>query len=290
MNHLKTTGLLVGLTLLFIFIGQLLGGNQGVVIAFIMASIMNLGAYWFSDKIVLTMYGAKEVAPEEAPELYKMVQELSLKGNLPMPKVYIIDDETPNAFATGRNPQHAAVAITRGIMRILNREELSGVLGHELAHVQNRDTLISTIAATIAGAISMLANMAQWAMIFGGFGSNQDEEEEGGGAGLAGNLIMIIIAPIAAMLIQMAISRSREYLADEGGARLCGNPLYLASALRKIEMGVNAAPMVVNPGTAHLFIVNPLSGGGVFKLFSTHPPIEDRVARLEAMASQGSYL
>jgi len=283
MNRVKTTGLLVGLTLLFILVGKLLGGHQGVVVAFILASVMNLGAYWFSDKIVLSMYGAREVTPEQAPELYQIVHELSLRAGIPMPKVYMIDTETPNAFATGRSPQHAAVAVTHGIMRLLNREELSGVIGHELAHVYHRDTLISTVAATIAGAISMLANMAQWAMIFGGFGNNEEEEGEGG-MGLAGNLVMIIVAPIAAMVIQMAISRSREYLADEGGARLCGHPLYLANALKKIAVGVDRIPMAANPGTAHLFIMNPLSGGGLFKLFSTHPPIEDRIARLEAMA------
>lgn len=287
MNRFKTTLFLVGLTLLFIFIGKLLGGTQGMILAFIIASMMNLGAYWFSDKIVLSMYGAQEVTPEQAPELYQMVQELSMKAGMPMPKLYIIDEETPNAFATGRNPEHAAVAVTRGIMRLLNREELSGVIGHELAHVWNRDTLISTIAATIAGAISMLANMAQWALIFG---SGQDREEEEGGMGILGNLIMILVAPLAAMIIQMAISRSREYLADEGGAKLCGNPLYLANALRKIERGVAQMPMAANPGTAHLFIVNPLRGESFLKLFSTHPPIEDRIARLEAMARERSFI
>lgn len=258
-----------------------------MILAFIIASMMNLGAYWFSDKIVLSMYGAHEVTPEQAPELYRIVQELCMKVGMPIPKLYIIDEETPNAFATGRNPEHAAVAVTRGIMRLLNREELSGVIGHELAHVWHRDTLISTIAATIAGAISMLANMAQWTLIFGG---GQDEEEEGGGMGFLGNLILMIVAPIAAMIIQMAISRSREYLADEGGAKFCGNPLYLASALRKIERGVSQIPMAANPGTAHLFIVNPLRGESFLKLFSTHPPIEDRIARLEAMAREGSFI
>ncbi len=224
------------------------------------------------------MYGAKEVSEAEAPELYSIVRTLSQRAGLPMPKVYIIESEQPNAFATGRSPKHGVVAVTTGIMRILSREELEGVIGHELAHIKHRDILISTIAATIAGAISYLAQMAQWAMIFGG----RHDDEEGGNPIVA--LIMMILAPIIAMIIQLAISRAREYAADEGGAKIAGNPLYLANALRKLHHASQAIPMEANPGTAHLFIVNPLSGRSLMKLFSTHPPIEERIARLEAMA------
>ena len=282
MNVIKTTILMTGLTLLFILAGGALGGRGGMMMAFILACVMNLGAYWFSDKIVLRMYRAQEVSPSQAPQLYGVVNELALQAQMPMPKVYIIPQEAPNAFATGRNPQHAAVAVTEGIMKILSREELAGVLAHELAHIKHRDILIGTIAATIAGAISMLANMAQWAMIFGG---RRDEDEGGGGHPLVA-IAMMIIAPIAAMLIQMAISRSREYLADAGGASISGNPLYLAAALKKLQRGVQLAPMEANPATAHMFIVNPLTGGGLMKLFSTHPPIEERVERLEQMAGR----
>jgi len=282
MNVIKTTILMTGLTLLFILAGGALGGRGGMMMAFILACVMNLGAYWFSDKIVLRMYRAQEVSPSQAPQLYGLVNELALQAQMPMPKVYIIPQEAPNAFATGRNPQHAAVAVTEGIMKILSREELAGVLAHELAHIKHRDILIGTIAATIAGAISMLANMAQWAMIFGG---RRDEDEGGGGHPLVA-IAMMIIAPIAAMLIQMAISRSREYLADAGGASISGNPLYLAAALKKLQRGVQLAPMEANPATAHMFIVNPLTGGGLMKLFSTHPPIEERVERLEQMAGR----
>jgi len=282
MNVIKTTILMTGLTLLFILAGGALGGRGGMMMAFILACVMNLGAYWFSDKIVLRMYGAQEVSPAQAPQLYGVVNELALQAQMPMPKVYIIPQEAPNAFATGRNPQHAAVAVTEGIMKILSREELAGVLAHELAHIKHRDILIGTIAATIAGAISMLANMAQWAMIFGG---RRDEDEGGGGHPLVA-IAMMIIAPIAAMLIQMAISRSREYLADAGGASISGNPLYLAAALKKLQRGVQLTPMEANPATAHMFIVNPLTGGGLMKLFSTHPPIEERVERLEQMAGR----
>ena len=282
MNVIKTTILMTGLTLLFILAGGALGGRGGMMMAFILACVMNLGAYWFSDKIVLRMYRAQEVSPSQAPQLYGVVNELALQAQMPMPKVYIIPQEAPNAFATGRNPQHAAVAVTEGIMKILSREELAGVLAHELAHIKHRDILIGTIAATIAGAISMLANMAQWAMIFGG---RRDEDEGGGGHPLVA-IAMMIIAPIAAMLIQMAISRSREYLADAGGASISGNPLYLAAALKKLQRGVQLTPMEANPATAHMFIVNPLTGGGLMKLFSTHPPIEERVERLEQMAGR----
>mgnify|MGYP001132251149 FL=1 len=278
MNTLKTMVLLVTLTVLFIFIGALLGGRSGMTVALFIALAMNFFAYWFSDKIVLRMYGARQVSEAEAPELYSIVRTLSQKAGLPMPKVYIIDADQPNAFATGRNPKHGAVAVTTGIMRLLDRNELSGVIAHELAHIKNRDILVSTIAATIAGAISYLAQMAQWAMIFGG----RRDDEEGGNPIAA--LVMMIVAPIAAMLIQLAISRTREYGADAGGARIAGNPLYLANALKKLHYASQRIPLEANPATSHMFIVNPLSGGGFAKLFSTHPPIEERIARLEAMA------
>ena len=277
MNMMKTVLLMTGLTLLLVFAGSAFGGKSGMMTAFIFACIMNIGTYWFSDKIVLAMYGAKEVSYAEAPEIHSIVRELSMRAGIPMPKVYIIDNATPNAFATGRNPEHAAVAVTRGIVSLLTREELSGVLGHELAHIKHRDILIGTIAATVAGAISMLANMAQWSMYFGG----RRDDREGGHPAVA--IIMMILAPIAAMLIQMAISRSREYLADEGGAKIAGNPISLAKALGKLHKGVQMMPMDANPATAHMFIVSPLSGGGFLTLFSTHPPIEERIKRLESM-------
>ncbi len=278
MHTLKTLVLMVFLTVFFIFIGSMIGGKQGATIALIIALGMNFFAYFFSHKIVLSMYGAKEVTEAEAPELYSIVRRLSQRAGLPMPKVYIIESEQPNAFATGRSPKHGVVAVTTGIMRILSREELEGVIGHELAHIKHRDILISTIAATIAGAISYLAQMAQWAMIFGG---GRHDDDEGGNPVVA--LLMMIIAPIIAMIIQLAISRSREYAADEGGAKIAGNPLYLANALRKLHYASQAIPMNANPGTAHMFIVNPLSGRSLMKLLSTHPPIEERIARLEAM-------
>lgn len=277
MNQIKTLVLLVMLTLILVWAGAALGGKQGMTIALVFAFGMNFFAYWFSDKIVLRMYGAKEVTEVEAPGLYGIVRRLAQKAGMPMPRVYIIDSEQPNAFATGRNPSHAAVAVTSGIMRILSQEELAGVIGHELSHIRHRDILISTIAATIAGAISYLAQMAQWAALFG----HRDDEE---GSNPAAALIMMIIGPIAAMIVQMAISRSREYLADEGGARLVGNPRYLANALRKLHFASQQIPMDANPATSHMFIVNPLSGGGLLRLFSTHPPIEDRIARLESMS------
>jgi len=278
MNTFKTFLLMFGMTLLLIFVGSAIGGSNGMFIAFLFAVVMNFGTYWFSDKIVLRMYKAQELKPEDNPKLFEMTQELTGRAGLPMPKLYIIPNEQPNAFATGRNPEHAAVAVTDGILRLLSREELMGVIGHELSHVKNRDILIGTVAATIAGAISMLAHMAQWAMIFGGGRSSNDREGNPIGA-----LLMIILAPIAAMLIQMAISRSREYLADEGGAKMSGNPLYLADALKKLEVKSKQIPMEANNATAHMFIVSPLRGGGFTKLFSTHPPMEERVARLEAM-------
>jgi heat shock protein HtpX len=253
-----------------------------MMIALIFAGVMNFAAYWWSDKIVLRMYGAQEVDESQAPELFAMVRGLAQRMQIPMPRVYIIPEETPNAFATGRDPQHAAVAVTEGILRLLDRDELTGVLAHELGHVHNRDTLIMTVAATLAGALSHLANMAMWGAMFGG---RSDEDE--GGSPIAG-LLGIIIAPIAATLIQMAISRSREFLADEHGARVSGNPLALASALHKIEAWSQRIPMTTgSPATAHLFIINPFSGGGLVRLFSTHPSTEERIARLQAMARQG---
>jgi heat shock protein HtpX len=283
MNTTKTVVLMVGLTVLFVFLGGALGGRQGMVLAFTLALGMNLFSYWFSDKIVLRMYNAREVTEAEAPMLWSVTHDLALKMNMPMPKVYVIPSDAPNAFATGRNPNHAAVAATEGIMRLLSRDELEGVMAHELGHVRNRDILIGTIAAAIAGAISMLANMAQWAMIFGGFGGRRDGDDRGGGNLIAG-LAMIIIAPIAALLIQMAISRSREYEADATGARICGKPMSLASALKKLQVGSQrGAALDANPATAHMFIVNPLRGHGIATLFSTHPPMEERIARLEKM-------
>jgi len=279
MNNIKTLFLLVTLTLVLVWAGGALGGKQGMTIALIFALAMNFISYWFSDKIVLRMYRAKQVTEAEAPDLYSIVRSLVQKAGMPMPKVYMMDQEQPNAFATGRNPNHAAVAVTTGIMRILTREELQGVIGHELSHIKNRDILISTIAATIAGAISYLAQMAQWAMIFGGHRGDDDE----GGSPIAA-FVMMIVGPIAALIIQMAISRSREYAADSGGAQISGNPRYLAGALRKLHMASQKIPMHANPATSHMFIVNPFSGGGIVKLFSTHPPIEERIARLESMS------
>ena len=284
MNFFKTTILLAVLTAILVFAGDALGGRSGAMTALIFAGIMNFGAYWFSDKIVLMMYRAKPVTEAEAPDLYAITRDLTMKAGLPMPKVYIMENDTPNAFATGRNPSHAAVATTTGIMRLLSREELSGVIGHELAHIQNRDILISTISATIAGAISDLAHVAQWAAMFG---SSRDDERGGNPIAL---IAMMIVAPLAAMIIQMAISRSREYGADEGGARITGNPLSLANALRKLEYANKRIPMAVpNEATAHMFIVSPLSGGSLLRLFSTHPPIEERIKRLEAMAGGPRY-
>jgi heat shock protein HtpX len=278
MNNIKTMLLLVMLTLIFITAGAAMGGKNGMTIGLIFAFGLNLFSYWFSDKIVLKMYRAKEVSEAEAPELYGVVRRLARKAEIPMPRVYIINEDQPNAFATGRNPNHAAVAVTTGLMRLLSHEELLGVIGHELAHVKHRDILIGTIAATFAGAISYLAQMAQWAMIFGGHRGDDDE----GGSPIAA-IVMMIVGPIAAMIVQMAISRSREYVADEGGASISGNPRYLSGALRKLDSASKKIPMDANPATSHLFIVSPLSGGGILKLFSTHPPIEERIARLESM-------
>ena len=276
MNHIKTAFLLAALTVFLVVLGGAFGGRQGMTIALIFAFAMNFFAYWFSDKIVLKMYGARQVTEAEAPELVGIVRRLTMKAGMPMPKVYLMEQAQPNAFATGRNPAHGAVAVTTGIMNILTADELSGVIGHELAHIRNRDILISTIAATIAGAISYLAHIAQWGLIFGGGRHNDDE----GGNPIAA-IAMMILAPIAALLVQMAISRSREYAADEGGARLAGNPRYLSNALRKLDWASKKVPMNANPATSHMFIVNPLSGGGLMKLFSTHPPMEERIRRLE---------
>jgi heat shock protein HtpX len=279
MNTLKTGLLLGALTGLLMLIGGWFGGQNGVVIAFIFAMVMNFGSYWFSDKIVLSMYHAQPVTEAQAPELYAMVKDLALRAGMPMPRVYIIPEETPNAFATGRNENHAVVAVTEGILRILGRDELEGVLAHELTHIRNRDILVGSIAATLAGAIVMLANMAQWAAMFGGGRSDDDE----GGSNIVGLIVMAILAPIAATLIQMAISRSREYLADEGGAKISGKPYGLAGALEKLSRASQAIPMNANPSTAHMFIVNPLTGRSLMNLFSTHPPIEERIARLRSM-------
>ena len=278
-NTVKTALLLGALTGLLMLIGGLIGGKGGVYIAFIFAVILNFASYWFSDKIVLKMYKAQEVSESSAPDLYNIVRNLAMKAGLPMPRIFIIPEETPNAFATGRNEKHAVIAVTKGIMRILNKEELEGVIAHELSHIKNKDMLISSIAATIAGAITMLATMAQWAAIFGG-GSSSDEE---GGGGIIGFIAMAIFAPLAAAVIQMAISRSREYLADARGASITKNPYGLASALEKLTNASQIIPMNAKPSTAHLFIVNPLSGKAFMKLFSTHPPLEERIARLRSM-------
>ena len=268
------------MTVLLVCAGGAIGGRSGMTFALVMAGVMNLVSYWFSDKIVLAMYSAREVTEADYPEFYGLVRQLAVQAGIPMPKVCIIESETPNAFATGRNPAHAAVAATTGIMRILTRDELLGVMAHELSHVKHRDILISSIAATFAGAITYLAHMAQWAAIFGG---GRDRDEEGGG--IFGLIVMAIVAPLAAMLIQMAISRAREFDADKGGAAISGNPLYLARALQKLEMANRQIPMAdATPATAHMFIVNPLTGGGLMALFSTHPPMEERIRRLEAMA------
>ena len=280
-NTLKTTALLAALTALLILIGGMVGGEQGMVVAFVFAGLMNFVSYWWSDKIVLRMYGAREVSEADAPGFHALVRGLAQRAGLPMPKVYIIPTDTPNAFATGRNPQHAAVAATEGILRLLTSDELEGVIGHELGHVRNRDILTSTVAATLAGAIMMLSRMAQWAALFGG--GRTSDDDEGGAGGIIGMLVLAILAPLAAMLIQMAISRSREYQADATGAQISHKPWALADALEKLERASTAIPMNANPATAHLFIVNPLSGSSILNLFSTHPPVEARVARLRAM-------
>ena len=285
-NTLKTTVLLATLTGLLLAIGYLLGGQSGLVLFFGIAIVMNLSAYWFSGDIALRMAGAHEIAREQAPELYQLVEELATYAHLPMPRVAIIDTPSPNAFATGRDANHAVVAVTTGILGILNRDELAGVLAHELGHVRNHDILISSVAATIAGAITMLAHAAQFAMIFGGFGGRDGDEDSNPFAAL----LMIIVAPIAATLVQLAISRSREYAADQTGARIHGNPESLARALEKLEQASTIRPMAdVNPGVAHLFIVNPLGGVNFAGLFSTHPPLQERIRRLRAMQPASIY-
>ena len=282
MNRLKTIILLATLTALLMWAGQALGGTAGLWFALVVAAGMNIGAYWFSDKIVLRMYRAQEVSPVQAPELHAMVHDLSARADLPMPKVYIIPEEAPNAFATGRNPQNGIVAVTEGLLRILDRREIAAVIAHELGHIKHRDTLIMAIAATFAGALSMLANAAMFGSLLGG---SQSSEDEGGGSPLAG-LLGVLIAPVAATLVQMSISRAREFMADEAAARLTGAPLALASALRKIEAWSHKIPMQAgSPATAHMFIHNPFSMEGLVSLFSTHPPTEQRVARLMEMAS-----
>jgi heat shock protein HtpX len=280
-NNVKTVFLLATLTALIVFMGNLIGGRSGMIIAFIIALGMNFFSYWFSDKIVLKMYGAQEADPSQAPELHQIVEELSREAGIPKPRVYIVPSESPNAFATGRDPQHAVIAVTEGILRLCTPAELKGVLGHETGHIVHRDILIQTVAATLAGAIMIVADMIRWGAIFG-MGSSSQDENRGGGLAM---IVMAILAPFAAMLIQMAISRSREYLADDAGAKFSHNPESLARALEKLAYGVQAAPMQATPATEPLFIVNPLTGGGLMSLFSTHPPIEERIARLRAMRS-----
>ncbi|MBI4774025.1 MAG: zinc metalloprotease HtpX [Deltaproteobacteria bacterium] len=283
-NTLRTTLLLAVLTVFLVWIGKLLGGSQGMIIAFVLAMAMNAFSYWFSDKIVLRMYRAREVTMSEAPDLYAIVRNLATNAGLPMPRVYIIPNDSPNAFATGRNPDHAVVAVTEGLLRLMSREELTGVLAHELAHVRNRDILIGSVAATLAGAVMILANMARWAAIFGG-GSRDNKEGGSGGLGL---IVMSILAPVGAFLIQTAISRSREYQADATGSKFAGHPEGLASALNKLGQYSKQLPMEASPSTAHMFIVNPLNGRGMMSLFSTHPPLEDRIARLLGRRTPGS--
>lgn len=280
-NMFKTAVLLAALTALLLLIGDFLGGAQGMVVAFGFALLINFGSYWFSDRIVLAMYGAQPVDEATAPEIYRVIRTLTSRAGLPMPRVYIIPEDTPNAFATGRNPAHAAVAVTQGILRVLSEDELEGVLAHELSHVKNRDTLTMTLAATLAGAVTMVARMAGYAVMFGG--RRSDDEDSGSSA--FGAIVMMIVAPIAAILIQLAISRAREFQADASGARMAGRPWGLAKALEKLDIAAKMAPMDATPATAHLFIVNPLRGaGGLSTLFSTHPPIEERIARLRAMS------
>ena len=284
MGTVKTVGLMVLMMALLMLVGQWLGQEQGLLLAFGISLLMNFGMYWFSDKLVLMSYRAKEATEEEAPRLYAIVRKLSAQAELPMPKVYVIPGESPNAFATGRNPEHAAVAATEGILAMLSEDELEGVIAHELAHVKHRDILTGTIVAAMAGAITFLARMAMYASIFGG--GSRDREN----SNPIGEILLLIFAPVAAMLIQFAVSRSREFAADEGGAKICGRPLSLANALRKLERGVQRVPMEnAGTATAHMFIVNPLRGGGIMKLFSTHPPTEERIARLEELATSGIH-
>ncbi len=279
MNMLKTVFLMTLMMVLFLFVGNLFGGKTGMTIALIFSILMNFGTYWFSDKIILSMYKAKEVTKETAPRLYILVEELSKNAQLPMPRVYVINDATPNAFATGRDPQHAAVAATTGLIRGLNNEELAGVLGHELAHVKHRDILIGTIAATFVGTLTYMAELAGWTLMFGGGRSSRNND------GIS-SLFLIILAPIAATLLQLAVSRSREFAADAGGAKISGNPLALASALGKLEYANKIKPVTnAGPASAHMFIVNPLSNKKLMKLFSTHPSTKERIRRLQEIAA-----
>ncbi len=283
MSIFKTGLLMAVLTILLILLGGYLGGRDGIVTAFIFAVIMNFGTYWFSDKIVLSIYRAQEVSPQQAPELYKIVERLAERAGLPMPRIFIVNTDVPNAFATGRNPKHAVVAVTSGILNTLSLDEISAVLGHELAHIKNRDTLLSTVAATIAGAITMLASMARWAAMFGGLGRRDDDDN---GGGIIGFFVLAILAPIAATLLQLAISRSREYAADQDGAKISGAPLSLARALQKMEAIAMRRPFAANPSMSNMFIVNPLRRDFLSALFSTHPPIPKRIKRLEELAKR----
>jgi heat shock protein HtpX len=275
MNAMKTTLLLGALTGLLVAAGMALGGRSGAVLAFGLAAVMNLGAYWFSDRLVLARYRASEVSPEQAPELHRIVEGLCARAGLPKPRLFLIPQESPNAFATGRNPEHAAVAVTQGLVRLMDREELEGVIAHELSHVKHRDILIGSIAATLAGAVSLLAAMARWGALLGGFG-----DRDRGGGGALGLLVTAIVAPVAALIIQMAVSRSREYAADQGAAAMTGNPYGLARALKKLGVASGRIPLESEPATSHLFIVSPLRGQSLAKLFSTHPPLEERIRRL----------
>ena len=282
MNTLKTAFFLTLLTLMVVYLGRAIGGEQGMILAFVFAGVMNFVAYFFSDKIALAMNGARPVTAEEAPRLHRIVQRICERTGLPMPKVYLVNNPSPNAFATGRNPQKAAVAATTGILELLDDEELEGVMAHEMGHVRNRDILISTVAATLAGALMMLANMGRWALILGGYGG-RDRDDHGG---VFGTLLLLIVAPIAALMVQMAISRSREYAADETGAKFIGHPYGLARALEKLAYYSKRIPMEASPATAHMYIVKPLAGGAILNLFSTHPPIEERIRRLREMTER----
>jgi heat shock protein HtpX len=284
MNTAKTVLLMTLMMVIFLLVGQLLGGTQGMMLALVLSVALNFITYWFSDKIVLAMYRARQVSESDEPRLYAILRSLTTQAQLPMPKVFIIPNETPNAFATGRNPNHASVAVTQGILKLLSEDELEGVLGHELAHVKHRDILTGTIVATMVGTITFLARMAGWSMFF--FGGSRSGDRD---SNALGELFLIIVAPLAAVLIQLAISRSREYAADEGGSSISHKPLSLANALRKLERGAERNPMSqASPASAHLFIVNPLRGGGILSLFSTHPPIEARIERLEKLAMRGA--
>lgn len=284
MNTLKTWLLMGILSAVLVLLGRLVGGPTGAMVAFVLSLVMNFAGYWFSDRMALAMSGARPLSESEAPELYALTRRLCRRAGLPMPRLYLIPEEQPNAFATGRNPENAAVAVTEGLLRMMDRDEVEGVIAHELAHIKNRDILVGSLAATFAGAITMLADMAQWALLLGGGARHDEDEEGGGGVGMLGSLLMALLAPIAATLIHLAISRSREYLADATAARIVGSPRGLIRALEKLAYATRAIPMAVSPAASHLYIANPLSGEGLMSLFSTHPPIEDRIRRLRAMA------